>query len=187
MSEYLRNQAHVEQGLDRLLERFKGRPNLEALLRILLLRIQHIDDVLYDLYIGLWLDNAVGEQLDALGFVVGEERLGRADELYKLYIRVRVKINRSNGVVSDTLKVARLLVEPTADVEYIPEYPAAYRVRITDTIVGASDVARILKQVKPAGVGLTTEVINSLADAFIWDTPTPPTNGWDHGKWVDDV
>lgn len=187
MSEYIRNQAHVEQGLDRLLERFKGRPKLEALLRVLLARVQHLDDVIWDLYVGFWIDTAIGAQLDALGNIVGEPRLGRADALYRLYIRARIRINRANGKVSDTLQVARLIIEPTATLEYIPEYPAAYRVRVTGTMVSAANIERILVQVKPAGVGLTTEVIASLDFAFIWDTPTPFTNGWDGGMWIDDV
>lgn len=185
MSEYLRNQVHVEQGLDRLLERFKNRPLLDAWLRVHLERMQHIDDVLYDVLIGFWLDNAVGVQLDAVGWIVGEPRLNRADDLYRLHVRARVKINRSNGKVSDTLEVARLIIESTAELEYLPEYPAAYRVRITNTAVAAADIRRILLQVKPAGVGLTVAVISDLDTAFVWDTPTPLANGWDHGLWAD--
>ena len=187
MSEYVPNTAHVEQGLDRLLERFKGRPKLEALLRILLARMQHIDDVIFDLFEGFWIDNAVGSQLDALGWIVGEERLGRSDDIYRLYIRARIRINRSNGRVSDTLLVARLILEADATIEYVPEYPAAYRVRISDTLAAASDLRRLLVQVKPAGVGLTVDVINHPELAFIWDTATPAANGWDAGLWADDA
>lgn len=186
MSDYTRNQAHVEQGLDRLLERFKGRPKIEALLRIFLERVQHIDDVIYDLYTGMWLDNAVGEQLDSLGWIVGESRASRSDYIYRLWIRARIKINRANGKVSDTLEVLRLLVEPTALVEYLPEYPAAYRVRVTGTTADASTVSAIIQQVKPAGVGLTTEVVFDLATALIWDD-VGAAHVWDAGEWSDTV
>jgi hypothetical protein len=187
VSEYVRNQAHVEQGLDRLLERFKGRPKLEALLRLFLERVQRIDDVVWDLYVGMWLDNAEGAQLDALGFIVNEPRLGRADDLYRLYIRARIRINRANGRPSDVLQVARLVIEPTATLEFIPEYPAAYKVRITGTAIRAIDLKKIMLQVKPAGVGLTVDSVQDLANAFIFDTGTPLINGWDHGRWIDDV
>lgn len=187
MSQYVRNEEHVEQGLDRLLERFKGRPYLEAYLRIVIARWQHIDDVLFEVFDGFVLDNAVGVQLDALGWVVGEERLNRADDLYRLHIRARIRINRANGKVTDTLQVARLVIEAGAELEYLPEYPAAYRVRVTNTLVQAPELRRILAQVKPAGVGLTVQVIANTDFAFIWDTPTPLTNGWDNGAWVDDA
>lgn len=187
MSEYVRNEAHVEQGLDRLLERFKGRPNLDGALRVVLERVQHIDDVAWDLYAGSLLDNAIGVQLDALGDIVGEPRLGRADDLYRIYIRARIRINRANGKPTDTLQVARLIIESYATLEYIPEYPAAYKVRIAGTSIRAVDLRKILVQVKPAGVGLTVDSVQDLANALVWDTATPLVNGWDHGRWIDDV
>lgn len=187
MSELVRNQAHVEQGLDRLLERFKDRLYLEGALRVVLERVQNIDDVAWDLFIGSRLDTAIGVQLDALGDIVGEPRLGRADELYRIYIRARIRINRANGKPTDTLQVARLIIEPTATLEYIPEYPAAYKVRITGTSIRALDLRKILVQVKPAGVGLTVDSVQNLANALIFDTATPLVNGWDVGRWIDDV
>lgn len=187
MSEFVRNQEHVAQGLDRLIERFKGRSYLEGALRVVLERVQHIDDVVWDLTTGLWLDNAIGDQLEALGYIVGEPRLGRVDDLYRIYIRARIRINRANGKPTDTLQVARLIIEPNATLEYIPEYPAAYKVRISGTNIRALDLRKILLQVKPAGVGLTVDSVQDLANALIFDTATPLVNGWDHGRWIDDV
>lgn len=181
MSEFTHNVEHVEQGTDRLLERFKNQPNMVGTLQVILRRMQRIEDVIWELYEGVWLDNAIGVQLDNLGDIVGELRKGRQDEVYRLWIRARIKINRSNGKISDTLELARLILESTASIKYIPEYPAAYKVTVNNTAVGAVDVSALLNQVRPAGVQLTVTVTASLANAFVLNTLTPLTNGFGHG------
>ena len=187
MSELIYDQTHADEGLARSLERFKGMPNWELVLKLFLFRWQGMEDVAYALYQGMFLDNAQGPQLDMLGEVVGEPRLGKQDDQYRLYIRARIRINRSNGTVADILEVAKLVLEPTATVTYTPEYPAAYRIDVTGSTIAAHDIRAILAQVKPAGVGFTVTRTEDLTNAFIWDTATPLTNGWEHGRWGDDA
>ena len=187
MAEFTKVETHVEDGLERLLECFKFKPNMRATCAVILKRVQHIEDVLYQIYEGVWLDNAVGVQLDNLGDIVGEKRKGRQDEQYRLYIRARIKINRSNGKIEDTLAVARLILESTAGVFYLPEHPAAYRVLISDTAIAASDIATLLREVKPAGVQMNVEVAADTSNAFILNTATPLTNGFNNGLMGDRV
>lgn len=186
MSEYQHTLTHEADGLARLIERFKGQPNMEGLARVVLKRMQRIEDVLWDLYTGVWLDNAVGVQLDNLGAVVGEGRKGRQDEQFRLYIRARIAINRANGTAADTFKVARLILEPTANIALTNEYPAAYRLDITNTAISAGDIAALLDQVRPAGVRLTTVVTGDLTNALIWDD-VGAAHIWDAGQWSDSI
>lgn len=186
MSDLVQTTTHEADGIARLLERFRGLPVFEALLRIALQRVQHIEDVLWSLYIGVWIDNAEGLQLDNLGDVVGEGREGRDDDTYRLWIRARIAINRANGKIDDTLKVARLILEPTAVLSYTPEYPAAYRVDVLDTAISAADIYELLNEVRPAGVRLTAAVTADLAHALIWDD-ADPAHVWDAGEWVDSL
>lgn len=178
---------HVEKGLARLLTKWRDKPRYVAFITIILKRIQHIDDVIWDLFTHSWLDNAEGEQLNKLGAIVGELRKGRSDDVYRVYVKARIATNRSNGKIADTLKVARLILEAGAELHYIPEYPAAYKVTVTDTAVAAKDLSAILNGVRPAGVQLTTEVAASSSNAFILNTTTPLTNGFNHGLLADGV
>jgi hypothetical protein len=173
------NLTHVTQGLDRVLEQWRDSPRVLALLAILLLRTQAAEDVIWDLYTGVWLDNSVGTQLDNLGAIVGEPRMGRQDDDYRIWVRVRIAINRANGRVYDTLFVAQLAAQsdPSPDdviAVYTPEYPAAYRVDFTSTSIGASVWKAILDQVRPAGVGLVVRVNVDLAHALILDDSGAP-------------
>lgn len=187
MSDLTHNTAHAAEGLARSLERFKGQPNWESVLKLFLFRCQGMEDVAWDLYQGMFLDNAQGPQLDMLGDTVGEPRNGRQDDQYRTFIRARIRINRSNGKVSDTLEVAKLVLEPDAVIKYTPEYPAAYRVDIANTSVSARDLAAILNQVRPAGVGLNVVVAPSSANAFMFNTSTPLANGFNQGHLADGV
>jgi len=187
VSDLVHDTSHADEGLARSLERFKGQPNWELLLKLFLFRVQGMEDVAWELYQGMFLDVAQGPQLDMLGDTVGEPRNGRQDDQYRLFIRARVKINRANGKVSDVLEVAKLVLEPTATVTYTPEYPAAYKVTVTGSSISARDIRDILVQVKPAGVGMSVVRTEDLATALIFDTLTPLTNGLDHGLLGDDV
>jgi len=182
VSEYRRNEAHVEQGLDRLLERFRGKPRIAALLRILLERAQRVDNVLWDLYTGMWLDNAIGEQLDALGGLVGEARQGRADSSYRTYIRARARINRANGQIVDTLDVLHLISLPSVQIAYREELPASYAVEVRDSGVSAATLFRLSDEVRGAGIGLTVVSTADSAHALIWDD-NAPAHVWDAGQW----
>lgn len=186
MSDLAQTLTHEADGVARLLERFRGMPVFEALLRIALKRTQHVEDVLWSIYVGVWIDNAVGVQLDNLGDVVGEPRGGRQDTQYRIYIRARIAINRANGKINDTLKVARLILESTATLTYTPEYPAAYRVDVANTAISAADIDVLLNQVRPAGVRLTTVVAGDLTLALIWDD-VGAAHIWDAGQWSDSI
>ena len=68
------------------------------------------------------LDNAEGVQLDVLGKLVGEPRKGKEDDLYRVWITVRIRVNRSHGRGLDLLEILRL-VEQTPG-RYREQYPA---------------------------------------------------------------
>lgn len=185
MSDLQPNVTHVEQGLERRLERFRGKPRFEALLRVLLARAQRFDDVLAQVYNGVWLDNAAGAQLDALGWIVGEPRLARGDTSYRVRIRARIAINRSNGKAPELLAVARLVLEPTASVSYTPTPPASFVVEVRDTALDIDDIFNVIGQVRAAGVGAYLISAADADTALIWDD-TGSAHAWDAGVWADD-
>lgn len=187
MSEFAKIDTHVDDGLARLLSRWRGSPRMVTFVRIVLERVQHVENVLWDVYSKSGIDTAEGVQLDTLGAIVGEPRKGRQDTQYRTYVRARVLINRSKGKVFDTLAVARLIVEPTATITYDPEYPAAYRVTVANTAVPVADISAILNEVRPAGVQLTTVRVAETATAFTFNTSTPLTNGFNHGLMADGI
>src|SRR5688572_13994483 len=96
---------HVEQGLRLLLDQYKDKPRLTALLSSYLNRVQELEDAAWDVRIKRFVDDAVGAQLDGIGRIVGELRQGRDDVTYRLFILARIRVNLSFGHADDVIDV----------------------------------------------------------------------------------
>lgn len=90
-------QTHRDDALARLTSQYQHANRLRDLVGISANRTQSLEDVLQQLLRERWVDTAIGEQLDELGNIVGEERLGRSDRQYRPAIRLRIELNRSGG------------------------------------------------------------------------------------------
>ena len=124
--------AHVTEALDNLLQQFKDKPNLQALLTSYVDQIQDLEDAFYGLMTGQWLDNAEGAQLDRTGDIIGEDRQGRYDEDYRLALRARIKINLCEGTPEEIIDIFLLLTESAVELkEY---YPAAFVLTILEPL-----------------------------------------------------
>lgn len=104
---------HIEDALSLLLGQYQGRLRLEAWLASYIRRVQELEDATWDVINKRLIDNAEGAQLDIIGKIVGEDRAGKEDPLYRLYIEARIRVNRSSGRPRDIIEVARIL-ESTA-------------------------------------------------------------------------
>lgn len=99
---------HVERGKGLLIEQFKNKPVIAAFLTAYLRPFQELEDVFWDIIETHILDNAIGDQLDHIGRVAGEARLGRGDDEFRAAVRIRIRVNRSKGRSVDILDVAIL-------------------------------------------------------------------------------
>lgn len=131
---------------------FRDKANVAGILQALAEEVQALEDAMWTLIIGRILDNAVGVTLDKWGQIVGQPRDGRTDTVYRLAIRVRIFVNRSNGLAEDIIQLI-LLAEPLAEGKSYQEYgTAAFVVRafnITDSI---DELASLISQTRDAGV-----------------------------------
>jgi hypothetical protein len=122
---------HPEQGLALRIGQYKEKPRLERLFAVFLWQVQLLEDAVYDLLVKRFIDNATGAQLDLIGKIVGEKRLGRDDDEYRLFIRVRVQINRANATAPSVLTVLAMLTAPTPAF-YDEFYPASFAIELAD-------------------------------------------------------
>lgn len=70
---------------------------------------QDWEDAAQSLFSLLSIEDSVGQQLDVIGRIVGQARVGLADSIYRIYLRARIAANRSTGVPEDIYTVFRLL------------------------------------------------------------------------------
>lgn len=155
MGDLVRQDDHRTDGLNKLLAQFKGMPRMEALLGAFMDQIQKIEDVLFALYTERWIDTALGDNLDVIGRVVGEPRQGISDDDYRAFLRARVRVNRSTGLLAELIQIVRLIQNDGLDVRATEVYPAALILEAEEVVtVNPIRVGKMLEQAAPAGVSL---------------------------------
>lgn len=146
---------HGDLAVSKFLEQFKTLPRFETLMRILTDQVQEIEVVLWDLLTERALNTAIGVQLDVIGRIVGQGRLGLEDDDYRVLLQARILVNRSDGEIETMLQLVRLMVDPDDDTTLTEPEPASMLI-VTDTAISfdASLAFLMLNLAKAAGVRL---------------------------------
>lgn len=88
---------HVTRALATLPSQWRDSPKVRALVSVLAKPDQDLEDTAWDLYSKRGVETAEGVQLDILGKLVGQLRLGLSDDDFRRLIRVRILANRAGG------------------------------------------------------------------------------------------
>lgn len=154
------NLSYLTEGLGRLLEVFKNRPRIAALLTAWLTECQAVEDAMWSVFVERELQGgtASGDLLDKIGKIVGEPREVLDDASYRILISARIKANRSSGRREELITIASLL-NPGAVISIQDNYPAAVVIRpeAAVTIPGTLQANSFLEKAVTAGVRLLFE------------------------------
>lgn len=155
---------HEQRAAARLIRQYWGKPSWTALAKLIGRRAQKIEDALWQLGTMRSLDDATGAQLDNVGAIVGEPRLGAIDADYRIRIGSRIRINLSDGTVEDVLGIVFPIVPSGATVK-LTQYPPASLTVLVDgqplTVDQAALIARFIGEGVAAGVGADLHFIES--------------------------
>lgn len=181
-----RVEDHFEDSKGLFIQVFRDKPRLNAILASYAAQADALEAVFWQLLTERNVDNAVGVQLDILGKLVGQPRVGTTDETYRLFIRTRIRANRSKGRASDAIAVARLALDG-APFEYQDWYPASVIIEVPalDLPDGVTPelVQQVLRDAAPAGVRL--DLHYSAGGAVITSGGDPIVD--DYGNELTDV
>lgn len=150
--------SFCDSGLALLLKQYADSPLLQALICLMLDRVQEVDDASAQIpALVLDVNLAEGAHLDLLGRIVGETRNGESDAIYRRGILARVLINRSQGRIGDLISIVRVYAglgdTDTVDIQDVQ--PARVEVRVNGAlIVEAKNLLVRLRRAKAAGVAL---------------------------------
>lgn len=142
---------HEDQAFSRLLEQFKDKPNIEALLKGWMKGVQTTEDSLFDLLNNRSIQTAFGIQLDYIGKIVGIKRGGRSDTSYREAIQLQILINTSEGTPDDILEILSLITNATI-VKSFPHYPVGGNLYTNGTTI-PSTLASTLTKAAPISHG----------------------------------
>jgi hypothetical protein len=151
---FTRNQTHVQDGILKFAAPFWGKPRWASLFVAIGRQIQELEDAACDVIEKRMLANATGAMLRVLGGIVGQIDPGLGEEVFRNLIRVRIRINRSNGKRNDVIEVLQLLGVPLNQRVISNEYPAKIRVDFTGVLpLPVELLTRLLNDTCSAGVG----------------------------------
>jgi hypothetical protein len=153
----------------RLIEQFKGLPNLDAFIKAYGNQLNDVEEFFGQLLTMLPLQGAVGAQLDRLGKALGQGRNGLSDENYQAILQARVIEYQSNGTLEDLIQIL-LAMGGAAKVQALEVFPAGVQIAAVGGSANPQDMTSAIIQAKGAGVRLTLLSTPSLP-AFAYDTP----------------
>ncbi len=191
--------THVADAIARLMQQYKDKPNMVALITALVEEIQDAEDGIFPILEGrlLWDGTktpAIGNQLDLIGEIVGLKRNNLTDPEYTLFLFATIAENNSDGTIPILKNIASFLFNPTTRIAIIEFRMAELAFEIYGSTVDPTLYAlifTILKLSVSGGVRIGYVSTCDATNAFRCDSvlnpilPTPsgcstaasPTNG----------
>jgi hypothetical protein len=150
---------HVARGLVKVAMPFWGLPRFSVIVTALLTELQELEDALMAIPPGRDLDQADEARLLVLGRIVGERRLGRALEAFRLGIRARIAVNSSRGLIGHVQALFDLL--RSADTATFATLAGSSLISaITDTPPTSAEATQIQGYVQAASaISYRTEIV----------------------------
>lgn len=155
---------YVAIGQGRLTNYFSEKPKLRGVVKAMLQRFNDIEVLAEEVRTQRWIDTAVGVQLDGVGYIVGEPRLGRNDDDYRTAILFKIFVNTSNATPEDLIRGLRFLTQPD-DIQYIEQYPATAMLYTNGPNV-PSNIQEIMQGLAPAAISDVPIMVS-----FAWKDP----------------
>lgn len=164
---------HRVLGLSRLIDEYRGAPNIEAWIGSYLDEITDLDVAAVFIRDGRGPLTASLSLLDQIGEIIGEQRAGRSDADYLRAIKIRIAINNSTGRREDLIAILTLIFDGAyPEARFYNHAPASILVDIHGGSPALPpswtwpDVDRAIRSAKAAGVSLSfifTDVAASAA------------------------
>jgi len=133
---------HVGRAAENMISQYHDKANINAVLASYADQCQKAEDMMWDVADSHLLDSATGNRLDTVGKIVGQPRKGSGDDQYRLYIRARIRVNRSNGKVEDMAALMQILLEGYES-HYVPLFPATVSIRASGLDLATHDAGAI--------------------------------------------
>lgn len=177
---------HRNKAAARTIEYWKTKEVFCALRDIFADEIQECENALWEIIASNDIDRAFGASLDKIGRLLEEPREGRMDPAYRVRLKARTVILRSQGRTTDIIKMLRLL-DDAAELTIIDTPPAAFTVLMAEEPEGfatLSELPELISQCRAAGIGASL-VVPGGGTFWLGDSVADTVEGSDLGDSVD--
>lgn len=172
--------THEEDAKNRLIEQYKKKPRIEGLVSALgAKQYQDIEDGICGLFDRLNIDLSEGVQLDGIGQIVGQKRMGASDDVYRLFLKTKVSANNSKSSIEDVISAWTILTG-SENIEVKEIFPATVQISSDFNIPSPFDalIKDLLQDILGAGVRLEGILVFDPENAFAFaETPDNPNTG----------
>lgn len=136
----------------RLYWQFKDVADWVAMADMIAVQAQDMEDATQAVLTITSIDDSVGPQLDVIGRVVKQDRLGASDAVYRMYLKAKILVNRSGGTVENIYAVFNaLLGELGYEIHTHPVKTFVMNIGTAITAAQAKIAALFLRDAKEAG------------------------------------
>jgi len=146
--------------------------NFEKIMEAFFLdEIQDEEDKLWDFYDRLDVDSCEGDQLDNLGTIIGQDRIGLSDVDYKSYIKAKIAQNVSQGGAKAIYGIFYYLAGFNCEIVEI--FPASILIYILQDLPTGMEnyIKNFIDDSLLAGVKLDEIIRENGSDSFAFDGP----------------
>ena len=127
-------------------------------------QLEELDKNIRDMSGQFDIDSAKGVELDRIGKILGEDRGGNSDRIYRIYLKLRTMLNTADGTVEDIIRFVKFFFS-SETVHLVPNYPAGLRI-LHDGFNDTVDFNRIIKQIVGAGIAYDTRELFNMTENF---------------------
>ena len=178
---------HLIRARKRVIEQFKELPIFDALLEALMIPVQELEDVFFNMTDQRSIFTGVGYQLDLWGQMLDKPRNGLTDDdEYRVVLLAKVAQNISQGTAADVMRVYQLLMRAQY-VQYSEEdtvHAAFSLTAINSNPIG--DIENIKKAVRSSKMGgVKINLLSSVPGAPFSFADDPDPNGRGFGDLDD--
>lgn len=159
-----------------LLPQWRCSPRIVALVRALCCGVQLVEDEIWDVMIGATSPfYSSGVTLDRWGELLGIYRGGLDPETFRLFVELQIEVNTEAPTAETLLSVLSRAVAPSTVTEHeLPPGALMYVIHSGASLLPearAFQAGQLVRQMRPAGVGIT--VIETWDGAFKlpWEDP----------------
>lgn len=163
---------HEEQALDRLITQYKGKTNIEGVIKTVTTQIQEIETMFFQILDDTVLSTAVGQQLDNLGELLNQDRGSLDDDDYRAVLSATIAQYNSEATMEDIINIFGSLVNATS-IQVGEIFPASFFLNAVNPnpLLREADIEVAITAAKPVAVSLDY-ISYSLTGYFGFDGDT---------------